>query len=204
MTCPVASPPAAAGGVHAVHLLEPRDSHWLVCVRGRDGDRQTESGTRHTVRLKHTSLSATYRCSAVAMDTVPSLLSLGGYGGMGLERSEERGSGSGCCLCVIFIPVQPRGAPLFPTSAAIPPSSPSSSSSSNFHADPRALVAFICICSSLSSSLSRSLSLAPSLSFSHSVFAQLLPSVWLADPGRLCFPASQRAVGRQKVSFETV
>lgn len=120
MTCPVVSPPAVAGGVHGVHLSEPPDSHRLVCVRGRDGgrDRQTESGTRHSARLKHTSLSATYRCSAVAMDTVPSLLSLGGYGGMGLER----GSGSGCCLCVIFIPVQPRGAPLFPASAAIPPS----------------------------------------------------------------------------------
>lgn len=49
-------------------------------------------GTHHCAPTHF--LTATYRCSAVAMDTVPSLplspLSRGGYGGMGLERSEER------------------------------------------------------------------------------------------------------------------
>lgn len=76
------------------------------------------------------SLTATYRCSAVAMDTVPSLsplscLSVGmeGWGSKGEERS-----GSGCCLCVIFIPVQLRAPhhhhhhhPLPPLISPLPP-----------------------------------------------------------------------------------
>lgn len=99
------------------------------------------------------SLTATYRCSAVAMDTVPSLsplscLSVGmeGWGSKGEERS-----GSGCCLCVIFIPVQLRAphhhhhhhplppliSPLPPPPASFLPSFPPSLlpsfSSSNLH-----------------------------------------------------------------------
>lgn len=72
------------------------------------------------------SLTATYRCSAVAMDTVPSLsplscLSVGmeGWGSKGEERS-----GSGCCLCVIFIPVQLRAPPPPPPSPLPPLISP--------------------------------------------------------------------------------
>lgn len=91
----------------------------------RDGERK-----EHHCAPAH-SLTATYRCSAVAMDTVPSLsplscLSVGmeGWGSKGEERS-----GSGCCLCVIFIPVQLRAPhhhhhhhhPLPPLISPLPP-----------------------------------------------------------------------------------
>ena len=52
----------------------------LKCLRAR----QKKRGTCHCASARF--LTATHRCSAVAMDTVPPLPSAGGYGGMGLER----------------------------------------------------------------------------------------------------------------------
>ena len=45
--------------------------------------------------------------------------------GAGEEWGEEKRSGSGCCLCVIFIPVQLRAPPLLPPSSFLPSFLPS-------------------------------------------------------------------------------
>lgn len=125
----------------------------FVCEGETEAGRQTESGTRHSAHLK-THFPKCY---------LPLLCRCHGYSALsprlsvGKEGSEERGSGSGCCLCVIFIPVQPERCPPPSSPRPLPPPpSSSSSSSSNF------FLLVTLICSAAHHSLF-SLSLPPSL-----------------------------------------